>query len=113
MSDFGDDDTGGFDHDEVKACIEQSVEPVLGQSVYHAKRVHDWTAAIIESVLKNLRQLDKNFKYIVTSTIMQRNGAGMHTSSACFWDLNTDGSCSVKWENQTMHCVVTVFAVHV
>lgn len=47
-------------------CVDKSVEPVLGQSVYHAKRVHDWTAAIIESVLKNLRQLDKNFKYIGT-----------------------------------------------
>ena len=35
------------------ACLygDQSLEPVLGKQVYTAKRVHDWTSAIVESVL--------------------------------------------------------------
>ena len=49
----------------------------------------------------------------MTCIIMQRNGAGLHTASTCFWDTNTDGSCSVRWENDTMHAIVTVFALHI
>ena len=25
---------------------------------------------------------------------MQKNGAGLHTASSCFWDNQTDGSCA-------------------
>ena len=59
----------------------QSLEPVLGKQVYTAKRVHDWTSAIVESVLKSLQAANKPFKYVVTCIIMQKNGAGLHTAS--------------------------------
>ena len=29
--------------------------------------------------------------YAVTCVIMQKNGAGLHTASSCFWDNSTDG----------------------
>lgn len=29
----------------------------------------------------------------VTSVIMQKNGAGLHTASSCYWDNSTDGEC--------------------
>ena len=91
----------------------QSLEPVLGKQVYTAKRVHDWTSSIVESVLKSLQAANKPFKYVVTCIIMQKNGAGLHTASTCFWDTKTDGSCSVRWDNTTMHAIVTVFALHI
>jgi Tctex-1 family. len=47
----------------------------------------------------------------VTCTIMQKNGAGLHTASSCFWDNSTDGSCTVRWENKTMYCIVSVFGL--
>jgi len=109
-------DTGGsqnFDCDEVKVIIEQVIKPVLGANVYNAKKVHEWTSAIVEGVLKNLQTGNKPFKYVVTCIIMQKNGAGLHTASTCFWDTKTDGSCSVRWDNSTMHAIVTVFALHI
>ena len=27
----------------------------------------------------------------VTSVVMQKNGAGLHTASSCYWDNTTDG----------------------
>ena len=30
----------------------------------------------------------------VSCIIMQKNGAGLHTASSCFWDNQTDGSCA-------------------
>lgn len=29
----------------------------------------------------------------VTCIIMQKNGAGLHTASTCFWDTKSDGQC--------------------
>lgn len=51
------------------------------------------------------------FLLVVTCTIMQKNGAGLHTASSCFWDNTTDGSCTVRWENKTMYCIVSVFGL--
>lgn len=80
-----------FDIDEVKGIIDASIDPVLGQQVYAPKRVSDWTSAIVESVLKSLQTANKPFKYVVTCIIMQKNGAGLHTASTCFWDTKSDG----------------------
>jgi len=102
-----------FDHEEVKALINQCADSILGQSVYQAKKVGEWTAAVVEGVLKNLQSLNKPFKYVVTAILMQRNGAGLHTASTCFWDTKTDGTCSVRWDNKTLHAIVTVYALHI
>merc|ERR1712117_30529 len=66
---------------------------------------------IKESCLASLTKLQKPFKYIVTCVIMQKNGAGLHTASSCYWDNSTDGSCTVRWENKTMYCIVSVFGL--
>ena len=91
----------------------QSLDPILGKQVYNPKRIHDWTSSVVESVLKSLQAVNKPFKYVVTCIIMQKNGAGLHTASTCYWDMRTDGSCSVRWDNATMHAIVTVFALHI
>lgn len=52
-----------------------------------------------------------SLQFLVTCTIMQKNGAGLHTASSCFWDNTTDGSCTVRWENKTMYCIVSVFGL--
>lgn len=71
--------------------IDTSIEPILGNQVYAPKKVGDWTSAIVEAVLKMLQAANKPFKYVVTCIIMQKNGAGLHTASTCFWDTKSDG----------------------
>jgi dynein light chain Tctex-type 1 len=136
----------------------------LNELQYDATKVNLWTNMVIDSCLKGLQGLGKPFKYIglcfehctmmpsfiarnqgravcvaVTCIIMQKNGAGMHTAAAAFWDTRKDGACcsfsihfklaivfvtapfflttlgmcKVPWENATMHCIVTVFGLAV
>ena len=42
------------------------------------------------------------FLLTVTSVIMQKNGAGLHTASSCYWDNTTDGKLSQR-QSQCMH----------
>ena len=67
----------------------------------------------IENSIKKLKELGKPFKYIVTAVLMQKNGAGLHTATSCFWDNQTDGSATLRWENKTMYCIVTVFGLSI
>eukprot|EP00164_Ancoracysta_twista_P005076 GFYU01006913.1.p1 GENE.GFYU01006913.1~~GFYU01006913.1.p1 ORF type:complete len:117 (-),score=19.74 GFYU01006913.1:41-391(-) len=104
-------DESAFLLEEVQMIIKESIEGSLQNASYHHNKVSQWTSSVLESCLKRLTGLNKPFKYIVTCIIMQKNGAGMHTASSCFWDTNSDGSCTVRWENKTMSCITTVFGV--
>lgn len=76
-------------------------------------RLAQWVSEICETSLKRLTGLGKPFKYCVTCVIMQKNGAGLHTASSCYWDNGTDGSRTIRWENKTMYCIATVFGLAV
>ncbi|MCO5615117.1 hypothetical protein L7F22_069406 [Adiantum nelumboides] len=78
---------------------------------FHHEKVKRWTANVVELCMKRLADLDKPFKYVVTCIIMQKNGAGMSTATSCFWDTNVDGSRTIRWENKSMYCIVTVFGL--
>ena len=58
-------------------------------------------------------------KYVVTATIMQKNGAGVHSANALWVDPSNDGIVTVKWPtdkkgdgNRTMYCIVNVLALN-
>ncbi|XP_076373035.1 dynein light chain Tctex-type 1-like [Tachypleus tridentatus] len=91
-------------------CFE-AVEGTIGGNAYQHSKVNQWTNTIVEQILGHVTKLNKPFKYIVTCVIMQKNGAGLHTASSCYWDNTTDGSCTVRWENKTMYCIVSVFGL--
>eukprot|EP00953_Heterococcus_sp_UTEX-ZZ885_P036660 18867-Heterococcus_DN1.PRE.3 len=79
------------------------------------QQVTDWTNHIVDNCLRELQSLNKPYKYIITCIIMQKNGAGLNTAASMYWDTEKDNQCEVPWENQNMHCIVTVYgcAVHI
>lgn len=82
--------------DEVSNIIKETIERIIGGNSYQHNKVNRWTADIVDNVLTDLTKLGKPFKYIVQAVIMQKNGAGLHTASSCYWDNTTDGSCTVR-----------------
>ena len=111
MDEFQSAEETSFVVDEVSNIIKESVEGAIGGNAYQHNKVNQWTSNVVEQCLNQLTKLGKPFKYIVTCVIMQKNGAGLHTASSCFWDNTSDGSCTVRWENKTMYCIVSVFGL--
>ena len=121
--------------DEVSAIVKDTIENIIGGQTYCNTKVSQWTSSVVEGCLLGLTSLQKPFKYIgsfifltmkheiysvlmhvelyftVNCTIMQKSGAGLHTASSCFWDNATDGCCTVRWENKTLYCIVSVFGL--
>jgi len=111
MDDLQATEESAFVQEDVIAVIKESVDGVLSNATYSHTKVKQLTSMCIESCLKKLKDLNKPFKYIVTAVLMQKNGAGLHTATSCFWDNTTDGSATLRWENKSMYCIVTVFGL--
>ncbi|KAJ8314869.1 hypothetical protein KUTeg_002793 [Tegillarca granosa] len=127
MDDFQSGEECAFVTDEVTNIIKEAIEAAIGGSAYQHNKVNQWTSNVVEQCLNQLTKLGKPFKYIVNCVIMQRTGAGLHCASSCFWDsatdvtcvimqkngagLHTARSCTIRWENKTMYCIVSVFGL--
>lgn len=127
--------------EDVETIIKQALQATFSaDTVYDPEKVNSWTNTMVEQSLRGLLGQNKPFKYVVTTIIMQKNGAGLHTAAGTFWDGKKDGAltrtgaaapprrvltpptitpystfcagvCKVPWENGTMQIVVTVFAL--
>ncbi|KAG9295936.1 hypothetical protein G9A89_006675 [Geosiphon pyriformis] len=103
-----------FDVDEVLEVIKEVTESIIQDSAYLHTRVSTWNTAIVSTCVKRLCGLNKDFKYIVTCTIVQKTDAGLHSTSFCFWDARCDGYA--KYHNpdlKNMDVVVNVFGLAV
>ncbi len=126
------DESAEFIVEEVEAILRQSIhqcftdamKPAPGAApeeegsapkevMYNPKKVNEWTNTIVSRTLKDLMDLNKPFKYVITCIIMQKNGAGCNSSASMHWDTAKDGFCKVPWQNGTMHCIVSVFGLSV
>lgn len=68
--------------------------------------------AIIDACLRDFVQLNRPYKYLLTCVLTQKSGgAGLHSVATSYWDGTADFTCGVPWENEDMHCLVTVHAI--
>ena len=91
---------------------------VLKDKMYNENLMSSWIDEICSDITKNLVEMKKPYKYIVSCSIVQKNGSGVHQSSSCFWDNAIDNMVTAKWPsekkkdpNARMVCIVTVFGV--
>ena len=107
------DDAAEFSVEDVEGIVRTAIHVSLNEHSYNPKKVNEWTNLIVTNCLKDLQQLNRPFKYVITCIIMQKSGAGIVTSASTYWDSSKDGLCKVPWQNSTMHCIVTVYGVSV
>ena len=100
-----------FPQEDIETIAKNAIVGTLGDCAYNAKKVGDWTNSMTDTILKELQGLNRPFKYVVTTIIMQKNGAGMDTGAAMHWDANKDGLVCIPWENGEMHVVLTIYGV--
>lgn len=91
--------------------VRSVIEKNLLKKVYEPKECQTWTNIIADHCVKALTELNPNFKYMVSTLILQKADCGISISGSCYWDSEMDGNVSVTWENPTMLCIVTAFAV--
>ena len=102
-----------FDTETVRSVTEQSIQSVLDKQAYDHASVNKWSSEILENTLRTLCERFQSYKFVSQCLILQKAGGGLHVSSSCFWDSNQDGMVTVRWENESMHCIVSVYGLAV
>ena len=83
----------------------------IGENQYAHGKVTEWVDKIGTRSVDQLKELNPNFKYVVTTLIMQKRGSGLHYETVAHWDGKTDGSVVVNFENDTIKCFCTVLGI--
>ncbi|KAF9911378.1 Dynein light chain Tctex-type [Linnemannia zychae] len=104
-----------FDVKAANKILEEVVKKVLKDATYRSDLVQEWQSAIYQDTIARLTTHLKGgtFKYIVTSTILESIGAGIHISSTSLWDAESDGSAVYRFENKSMVAIVYAFGLSV
>jgi dynein light chain Tctex-type 1 len=97
--------------DELTGAVDEIIHKHLDGQQYSQKDAQSWTNAITDEVIKTLHSQQRGFKFICNGTIFQKGDASLHFSSTCLWNPNTDGSITVKYENDQMHCFICLFGI--
>ena len=79
--------------------------------MFNSEKVENWSNAVMDKCLQQLVKRQSKFKFAVTCIFMQKNGAGMTTAGTAYWEAqDSDCMVTVPWENNTIHCIVTIYA---
>ncbi|CEM29170.1 unnamed protein product [Vitrella brassicaformis CCMP3155] len=108
-----------WSNDEIEKIVVDVLDSLLKNKEYQEEMVPYWIDEICETTTERLNELKKSFKYIVSCVLMQRNGAGLHTVTSCFWDTVNDGVFTYVWPKEkskdqvkkSLYCILTVFGV--
>ncbi|XP_042777029.1 LOW QUALITY PROTEIN: dynein light chain Tctex-type 3-like [Panthera onca] len=101
----------GFNADEANNILKEHMNRTFSGEDYNRKNINQQTASIVEQTLTHLVMLGNAYKYVVTYAVVHRSAYGFHTASCCFGGATSDGTCSVRWEDRTMNCVVNVSTI--
>jgi dynein light chain Tctex-type 1 len=97
--------------DELTTLCDGIIKKYLDGKNYDQKDAQSWCNQISDEIIKTLHSQQRGFKFICNGTIFQKGDASLHFSSTCLWNPNTDGSITVKYENDTMHCFICLFGI--
>ena len=100
-----------FENDTIRAITEQAIQECLQSHSYDHLLVKKWSNYILENSLRTLCEIFKSYKFVSECTIIQKSGGGMEFATRCFWDSMNDGMVIVRWENESMYCVVSIFGI--
>ena len=82
-----------FSPEQTEALAVEIIGSVLDGKTYDDQQVQGWIDEICSRITKDLVDMNKPYKYIVSCVIMQKNGAGLHSVNSCFWDGSKEEGC--------------------
>ena len=97
--------------EDANRITKELLEKVIGNEPYKHSDVGAWNNEIVNGVINQLANNDPDVKYIVTCTVVQKNGAGLNSSTTCYWNNARDQWYVVRWENKYLHCLVHIYCI--
>ena len=93
------------------SIAQESIQGILNGKSYQEDSVEQWSTEIISEILTKLKEKQTpKFKFISTVMILSRNSKCINEFQMAIWDSSQDTTITTKWANETMQCIVSVWA---
>ncbi|XP_026284120.1 dynein light chain Tctex-type protein 2B-like [Frankliniella occidentalis] len=97
-----------------KEAIQSLLTEQLSGKVYANENVDDLTKSVAKLALERVKAMEfQRYKLLVQVVLGEQRGAGVRMGARCMWDAEADSYASAEYANDSLFCVVTVFAVFV
>ncbi|CAG9763072.1 unnamed protein product [Ceutorhynchus assimilis] len=101
-----------FKEAPVKEVVINVQQNTLYGQTYDADSAKKWTIRMANEINEKIKDIGmKRFRHVVQVIIGERKGQGVKSGIRCTWDSETDTCSSEVFMNDTIFCVITVFAV--
>lgn len=98
---------------KAEKLIKEYVAVKLATAVYHPVTCINLTKEICDEIKVTLKKIaPPRYKLICNVTMGNKDREDVVVASRCLWDPYADDFMSHYYENQTLFCVVTVYAVY-
>ncbi|XP_056388136.1 dynein light chain Tctex-type protein 2B-like [Hyla sarda] len=102
-----------FPYSIAKELIQDFLTAKLRNVTYDPSTSADLTKNLCEDIKKIVRRVTPaRYKLICNTAIGSKNQEDILVTSQCLWDSYSDNITSCSFQNSTMFCVVTVYAVY-
>ena len=104
--------------EELEKVISEEVDALLKEAVWKETSATKWSNSIAENIMARLAEWRRPYKYALDVCVMQKTGAGLHSATATFSDIQNDLAVSYLWPkektkdtmNKSLVCAVSLFA---
>ncbi|XP_077134603.1 dynein light chain Tctex-type 4-like [Ranitomeya variabilis] len=102
-----------FPYSQAKELIQDFLAAKLRNVTYDPSTSADLTKNLCEDIKKMVRRVTPpRYKLICNMAVGSKNREDVLMTSQCLWDSYSDNVTSCSFQNSTMFCVVTVYAVY-
>jgi len=96
---------------EMQECGHQAVQSLLDGKEFDDSLVEGWCAQIVSHILQDLKpKRTPQFKFISSCMILLRRSQNVNETQMSLWDTQKDLRITTKWSNETMQCIVSIWA---
>jgi dynein light chain Tctex-type 1 len=90
---------------------QSAIQDCLDGRTYDDTRVEAWSNHIVTQVLDHLKaKLTPQFKFIASCMVLSRRSQHVNETQMALWDTARDVRITTKWANETMQCIISVWA---
>ncbi|XP_055940873.1 dynein light chain Tctex-type 1-like [Argiope bruennichi] len=98
------------DENVYEGFVRKAIREVLWGKTYDHHKLMQWIDDLLRKILDQLADF-RIEKYLVLCNVQSKCGAGENIAVSLHWDAETDVSSTVRWENDSMVCVVQVISM--
>ena len=96
---------------EMQQCAQESIQNTLNKQNYDDSQIEGWSNTIVSTILRNLTKTNTpQYKFIAHCMVLSSRSQNVNDVQMAIWDSKEDVKITTKWANETMQCIVSLWA---